>query len=49
MNKRKIYTLIVVVLVTVGIVASQVKAAGAECMRNCPTPMMVVTELPPSR
>lgn len=47
MNKRKIYTLIVVVLVTTGLVASQVKAVGAECIRNCPSPMVVITLPPP--
>jgi hypothetical protein len=46
MNKRKFYTFIMALLVMIGIIASQV-APAADCLRNCPTPLIAITTLPP--
>jgi len=48
MTKRKLYAIIVAVLVTINLLGSQVAFANGECVRNCPTPDAIIIMRPPS-
>lgn len=47
MNKRRIVTIIMMLLIISGVIASQLGSAAASCLRNCPsegTGTVVVTQ-----